>query len=99
MLFFEQCMSNVPRLTKYFLSQKWEKELNEENPLGMHGEIASSYADLVKTMWSGKYSYTVPRNFKVISVKLITVVLIGIWNISLHIFRKIKREYFLLLVM
>ena len=58
-------MSNVPELTSYFLSGKWEEELNEDNPLGMHGEIATSYAELVRTIWSGKYSYTVPRNFKV----------------------------------
>ncbi|KAK3578660.1 hypothetical protein CHS0354_002964 [Potamilus streckersoni] len=59
-----QCMSNVPLLTKYFLSKKWMDEINEENPLGMHGEIARSYAELVQIMWSGKSSYTAPRNFK-----------------------------------
>lgn len=58
-------MSNVPRLTEYFMSDNWSDEVNADNPLGMHGEIATSYADLVKTIWSGKYSYTVPKNFKV----------------------------------
>ncbi|XP_061187744.1 ubiquitin carboxyl-terminal hydrolase 15-like isoform X2 [Saccostrea echinata] len=60
-----QCMSNVPKLTNYLLGDRWKDEINEENPLGMGGEIARSYADLIKTMWSGKYSYTVPRNFKI----------------------------------
>ncbi|XP_067683901.1 ubiquitin carboxyl-terminal hydrolase 15-like isoform X1 [Haliotis asinina] len=61
-----QCMSNVPQLTDYMIDdKKWEKELNEDNPLGNKGEIAKSYAELIKTMWSGRYSYTVPRNFKV----------------------------------
>ncbi|CAH1783519.1 unnamed protein product, partial [Owenia fusiformis] len=59
-----QVMSNVPDLTEYMLSDKWEEELNYDNPLGMKGEIAKSYAELIKTIWSGKYSYTVPRNFK-----------------------------------
>ncbi len=58
-------MSNVPHLTEYFLSGRWQDELNTNNPLGMRGEIATSYAELTRNMWSGKYSYTVPRNFKV----------------------------------
>ncbi|XP_076078231.1 ubiquitin carboxyl-terminal hydrolase 15-like isoform X1 [Mytilus galloprovincialis] len=60
-----QCMSNVPKLTEYLLSDRWISEVNESNPLGMGGEIAKSYAELIKVMWSGKYSHTVPRNFKV----------------------------------
>lgn len=31
----------------------------------MNGEIAKSYAELLKHMWSGMYGYTIPRNFKV----------------------------------
>ena len=58
-------MSNVSFLTEYFLAGQWKEELNLDNPLGMKGEIASSYAELIRNMWSGKYSYTVPRNFKV----------------------------------
>ena len=56
------CVFNV-----YFLpaADSYKAELNYQNPLGMHGEIAKSYADLIKQMWSGSYSYTVPRNFKV----------------------------------
>ncbi|WAR25185.1 UBP4-like protein [Mya arenaria] len=59
-----QCMSNVPHLTEYFRSGKWANEVNEDNPLGMHGEIARSYAELIDTIWSGNNSFTVPRNFK-----------------------------------
>ncbi|KAH3816326.1 hypothetical protein DPMN_117840 [Dreissena polymorpha] len=59
-----QCMSNVPHLTEYFRSGKWVDEVNKDNPLGMDGEIASSYAELIKIMWQGDYSYTVPRDFK-----------------------------------
>ncbi|XP_014770306.1 ubiquitin carboxyl-terminal hydrolase 15 isoform X1 [Octopus bimaculoides] len=60
-----QCMSNVSSLTNYFLEEKWNDELNEDNPLGMQGEIARTYAELAKLMWSGRYTYTVPRNFKI----------------------------------
>ncbi|CAI9541910.1 unnamed protein product [Staurois parvus] len=59
-----QCLSNTPPLTEYFLNDKYQEELNLDNPLGMRGEIAKSYAELIKQMWSGKYSYVTPRAFK-----------------------------------
>ncbi|XP_078676513.1 ubiquitin carboxyl-terminal hydrolase 15-like isoform X3 [Branchiostoma floridae x Branchiostoma belcheri] len=59
-----QCLSNVPVLTRYFLENHYQEELNSDNPLGMKGEIAKTYAELIKQIWSGKYSYTIPRNFK-----------------------------------
>ena len=37
--------------------------MNRDNPLGMHGEIAQSYADLIHTMWGGKYTSTAPRKW------------------------------------
>lgn len=60
-----QCLSNTPPLTEYFLNDKYQEELNFDNPLGMRGEIAKSYAELIKQMWSGKFSYVTPRAFKV----------------------------------
>ncbi|XP_028680996.1 ubiquitin carboxyl-terminal hydrolase 4 [Erpetoichthys calabaricus] len=59
-----QCLSNAPPLTEYFLEDKYEAEINRENPLGMRGEIAEAYADLVKQMWSGRHSYVAPKTFK-----------------------------------
>ncbi|XP_035283172.1 ubiquitin carboxyl-terminal hydrolase 15-like isoform X2 [Anguilla anguilla] len=59
-----QCLSNVPPLTEYFLRDKYQEELNVDNPLGMRGEIAKAYAELTKQVWSGKYSYVTPRSFK-----------------------------------
>ncbi|XP_070558871.1 ubiquitin carboxyl-terminal hydrolase 15-like [Ptychodera flava] len=59
-----QCMSNVQPLTSYFLENMYQDELNYDNPLGMRGEIAKAYAELIKIMWSGNYSYTMPRQFK-----------------------------------
>lgn len=67
-------MSNVPHLCEYFMSGQWKEELNLDNPLGMKGEIASSYAELIRNMWSGKYSYTVPRNFKVMFCVVVVIV-------------------------
>ncbi|UYV69344.1 USP15 [Cordylochernes scorpioides] len=61
-----QCMSNTPLLTQYFLKDSYWDELNIDNPLGMHGEIAKSYGELVKVIWSGQFAYTIPRNFKMV---------------------------------
>ncbi|XP_051873896.1 ubiquitin carboxyl-terminal hydrolase 4 isoform X2 [Pristis pectinata] len=59
-----QCLSNTGPLTDYFLQGKYEEELNRENPLGMRGEIAEAYAELIKQMWSGRNVYVAPRMFK-----------------------------------
>ncbi|XP_030812468.1 ubiquitin carboxyl-terminal hydrolase 4 isoform X2 [Camarhynchus parvulus] len=59
-----QCLSNTPPLTDYFLEDKYEAEINQNNPLGMRGEIAEAYADLIKQMWSGRHSHVAPRMFK-----------------------------------
>ncbi|XP_026947165.1 ubiquitin carboxyl-terminal hydrolase 11 isoform X9 [Sagmatias obliquidens] len=59
-----QCLSNVPQLTNYFLKNCYLEELNFCNPLGMKGEIAEAYADLVKQAWSGHHRSIVPHVFK-----------------------------------
>uniref|UniRef100_A0A803SY66 ubiquitinyl hydrolase 1 n=1 Tax=Anolis carolinensis TaxID=28377 RepID=A0A803SY66_ANOCA len=59
-----QCLSNVPPLTEYFLNNCYLDELNFSNPLGMKGEIAEAYADLIKQQWSGHHRSIVPRMFK-----------------------------------
>jgi len=71
-------MSNVPPLTKYMLSGRWKDELNSDNPLGMRGEIASTYAALIETMWSGRQSCAVPRHFKVYILLICFYIIVSI---------------------
>ncbi|NWJ08362.1 UBP4 hydrolase, partial [Crypturellus undulatus] len=59
-----QCLSNTPPLTDYFLEDRYEAEINQDNPLGMRGEIAEAYAELIKQIWSGRQSHVAPRIFK-----------------------------------
>lgn len=59
-----QCLSNTPPLTEYILTDKFVDDINTNNPLGMHGEIARTYAELIKIMWSGNNSSFMPREFK-----------------------------------
>lgn len=58
-------MSNTGPLTQYFVSGRYKKEINEINPLGMRGEMARDFGELIKQMWSGKNTVVTPRNFKV----------------------------------
>ena len=62
-----QCLSNTGPLTAYMLSQKWKEELNSDNPLGLQGRIAKSYATLMLSLWqtrSDRPAHIAPRNFK-----------------------------------
>lgn len=60
-----QCLSNTAPLTKYFLADQHLVDINPDNPLGMRGEIARRYAELIKTIWSGFHSSVAPREFKI----------------------------------
>ena len=59
-----QCLSNCEPLTLYFVQGEYKNELNEDNPLGMKGNLAEQYAVTIKHMWSGHYHSVVPRNLK-----------------------------------
>ena len=49
---------------EYFANDNYIEDINDENPLGMRGEIARSFGELIKSMCSGRYAFVVPRNFK-----------------------------------
>ncbi|KAI1326360.1 ubiquitin carboxyl-terminal hydrolase-like protein [Xylariaceae sp. FL0255] len=60
-----QCVRSVEELTKYFLSGEWERELNKDNVLAHNGEVAATYAQLLKEIYrGGAPSAVTPRAFK-----------------------------------
>lgn len=59
-----QCIANCYELSKYFLSDSYKKDINEDNPIGTQGVLAHSYANLLKNLYYGESSTFVPRNFK-----------------------------------
>ncbi|TDH71888.1 hypothetical protein CCR75_002676 [Bremia lactucae] len=59
-----QCLSHVDLLTRYFLSNKYKKDLNRDNPLGTGGNLAEEYDALLKELWFGSGSNTSPANLK-----------------------------------
>lgn len=59
-----QCFNQTPIFHNFFLEDKYEAEINKNNPLGNGGEVARKWAELMKAMWSGKYKVVVPIDFK-----------------------------------
>eukprot|EP00096_Caligus_rogercresseyi_P014828 TRINITY_DN7315_c0_g1_i3.p1 TRINITY_DN7315_c0_g1~~TRINITY_DN7315_c0_g1_i3.p1 ORF type:complete len:1142 (+),score=411.60 TRINITY_DN7315_c0_g1_i3:251-3676(+) len=59
-----QGLSNTPPITEYFANDNYIEDINKTNPLGMKGEIAETFGEMVKRMWSGRYKYIHPRAFK-----------------------------------
>ncbi|CAF4316324.1 unnamed protein product [Rotaria sp. Silwood2] len=59
-----QCLSNVPVLTEYFLSDAYKEHINLDNPLGMKGDVAIAYGKLLHEMWSGNTDFYAPKFLK-----------------------------------
>ncbi|KAJ1400030.1 Ubiquitin specific protease, conserved site [Sesbania bispinosa] len=58
-----QCLAHTPKLVDYFL-EDYGRELNHDNPLGMNGEIALAFGDLLRKLWAPGASPVAPRMFK-----------------------------------
>jgi ubiquitin C-terminal hydrolase len=59
-----QCLSNVPLLTEYFLTDAYREHINRENPLGKKGDVAHAYGELIHEMWSGRIGSCAPKSLK-----------------------------------
>ncbi|KDP42971.1 hypothetical protein JCGZ_23913 [Jatropha curcas] len=58
-----QCLAHTPKLVDYFLGD-YGREINHDNPLGMDGEIALAFGDLLRKLWAPGASPVAPRTFK-----------------------------------
>ncbi|EIW72145.1 hypothetical protein TREMEDRAFT_36466 [Tremella mesenterica DSM 1558] len=61
-----QCLSNTQELSQYFLSGVYRDELNPDNPLGMHGQVAEAFGGVIEALWtlSGPHASFSPRQLK-----------------------------------
>ncbi|CAH8272862.1 unnamed protein product [Arabidopsis lyrata] len=57
-----QCLAHTPPIVDYFL-QDYSDDINRDNPLGMCGELAIAFGDLLKKLWSSRNAVA-PRSFK-----------------------------------
>ncbi|KAF7121015.1 hypothetical protein RHSIM_Rhsim13G0198100 [Rhododendron simsii] len=58
-----QCLVHTPKLVDYFLGE-YSAEINHDNPLGMDGEIALAFGDLLRKLWAPGATPVAPRMFK-----------------------------------
>ncbi|XP_035842496.1 ubiquitin carboxyl-terminal hydrolase 9 isoform X2 [Helianthus annuus] len=58
-----QCLVHTPPFVDYFL-QDYSDEINKQNPLGMHGELAVAFGELLRKLWSSGRTAVAPRAFK-----------------------------------
>ena len=59
-----QCLSNTIDLTKYFVFGLYKQDINDDNPLGLGGKLATAYGDLMGEMWIDNTSRTAPYDLK-----------------------------------
>ena len=58
------CLSNCKELTYYFLKGDYKKDINEENRLGMGGNLARSWGELIHQYWVEDTRVGDPRDLK-----------------------------------
>ncbi|KAK4607253.1 hypothetical protein RGQ29_001177 [Quercus rubra] len=58
-----QCLAHTPKLVDYFLGD-YGREINHDNQLGMDGEIALAFGDLLRKLWAPGAAPVAPRLFK-----------------------------------
>eukprot|EP00164_Ancoracysta_twista_P000126 GFYU01000183.1.p1 GENE.GFYU01000183.1~~GFYU01000183.1.p1 ORF type:complete len:1042 (-),score=289.47 GFYU01000183.1:66-3191(-) len=59
-----QCLSHSKYLKNYFVSNRYLSQINKTNPLGMKGQLAEEFGELLKVLWSGDHDSFSPRQFK-----------------------------------
>lgn len=59
-----QCLVNTQELREYFLDSNFQQDINKDNPLGMGGKLAVSFAILMKLLWSGSLRSHAPTKLK-----------------------------------
>jgi len=61
-----QCLGYMPLIRSYLISGQYKTngDLNRHNPLGTSGRVLEELAELLRILWSGKYSARAPVRFK-----------------------------------
>ncbi|KAF3785485.1 Ubiquitin carboxyl-terminal hydrolase 8 [Nymphaea thermarum] len=58
-----QCLAHTPKLVEYFLGD-YSREINQHNPLGMDGELAVAFGELLRKLWAPGRTPVTPQLFK-----------------------------------
>ncbi|GMY19689.1 ubiquitin carboxyl-terminal hydrolase 5 isoform X1, partial [Fagus crenata] len=58
-----QCLVHTPEFARYF-REDYHQEINWQNPLGMVGELALAFGELLRKLWAPGRAPVAPRSFK-----------------------------------
>ncbi|KAI3802030.1 hypothetical protein L1987_30153 [Smallanthus sonchifolius] len=58
-----QCLVHTPEFARYFRAD-YQHEINWQNPLGLVGELAIAFGDLLRKLWAPGRSPFAPKHFK-----------------------------------
>ncbi|XP_048236014.1 ubiquitin carboxyl-terminal hydrolase 8 isoform X2 [Ricinus communis] len=58
-----QCLAHTAKLVDYFIGD-YERDINRENPLGLKGELALAFGNLLRKLWAPGAILVAPRMFK-----------------------------------
>lgn len=59
-----QVLAQIPAIRDYILTDTYIRELNPDNPLSKNGDFAKQFGNLIKHMWSEKWTDLTPETFK-----------------------------------
>jgi ubiquitin carboxyl-terminal hydrolase 4/11/15 len=59
-----QCLSHTKELVEYFRGGDYKNEINRVNPLGLKGELAEAFGNLMNLLWREDSKCVVPKGFK-----------------------------------
>ncbi|VAH46399.1 unnamed protein product [Triticum turgidum subsp. durum] len=58
-----QCLAHTTKLVDYFLGD-YDSAINRTNPLGLNGELALAFGELLRSLWTNDRNTVAPHNFK-----------------------------------
>lgn len=58
-----QCLAHTTKLVDYFLGD-YDSDINRTNPLGLNGELALAFGELLRSLWTNDRNTVAPHNFK-----------------------------------
>ncbi|KAG8083711.1 hypothetical protein GUJ93_ZPchr0016g2503 [Zizania palustris] len=58
-----QCLAHTSKLVDYFLGD-YDRDINRTNPLGLNGELALAFGELLRKLWNNEKKPVSPYHFK-----------------------------------
>uniref|UniRef100_A0A0E0AFZ4 USP domain-containing protein n=1 Tax=Oryza glumipatula TaxID=40148 RepID=A0A0E0AFZ4_9ORYZ len=58
-----QCLAHTSKLVDYFLGD-YDRDINRTNPLGLNGELALAFGELLRRLWNTERKPVSPHHFK-----------------------------------